>query len=310
MDYIHGHWWTQALAAAIEIGLIDALLERPLSFDELTHVTKADPSLLRPFLSALAGSELVTVRGDLILLTEAGRELGPAQPARSLALLNARAYARRALLLPEILLGHQPSMSLWDELVSDGLSGDFFSTMENNTAPISRDLVVALRIPAASVVVDLGAGSGALISAILSENPDAKCVAVERPEYAALLQDRFSGYADRVDVAAMDFRREVPVGDVYILKSVLHNWSDSACRSIFRSIRRANPDAQVMIIERMDSVAEEIASVGAITMISLFGSPERTFGDLEMLLASAGFTEVEVTELDPHLMLRVLRVRG
>ena len=47
------------------------------------------------------------------------------------------------------------------------------------------------------------------------------------------------GLSQRCRYLGGDMFREVPPADVYVLKSVLHNWSDDECVRILTNLRRA-----------------------------------------------------------------------
>ena len=78
----------------------------------------------------------------------------------------------------------------------------------------------------------------------------------------------------------LDFFTEVPGGgDIYILKAILHDWSDEQCVAILRNCRRAMAsDARLLVIE--DVVASGTEAVYTKTldvlMMGLVLGRERT----------------------------------
>jgi SAM-dependent methyltransferase len=101
-----------------------------------------------------------------------------------------------------------------------------------------------------------------------------------------------AGLAARSVCIAGDFFERVPAGgDVYLLKSVLHNWRDDDALRILRACRRAlPPDARLLIAERViaPGVAGTEAALFDINMMVTVGGQERSEAEYAALLAAAG----------------------
>ena len=109
-----------------------------------------------------------------------------------------------------------------------------------------------------------------------------------------------AGLTERATFIPGDFFGTIPGGnDLYLLKSVIHNWNDSAAASILRGCRRAmTDDARIIVIERVipaGNVASE-ATLFDINMLVVLGSQERTEQEYRALLHAAGF---ELTRVVP-----------
>ena len=90
-------------------------------------------------------------------------------------------------------------------------------------------------------VVDVGGGAGTLLAEVLRQRPEIGGVLLERPgmlEHArGYLAEQ--GVADRCELVEGDFFASVPAGgDVYVLKSVLHDWDDERCVAILQQLPR------------------------------------------------------------------------
>ena len=64
MDLISGAWTAQAITAAAELGVADALAKAPLSIDELATAVDADPDALGRLLRALISRGIFRQRRD------------------------------------------------------------------------------------------------------------------------------------------------------------------------------------------------------------------------------------------------------
>ena len=100
-----------------------------------------------------------------------------------------------------------------------------------------------------------GGGQGALLTAILQAHPTARGVLFDRPETVAQAAELLKRAAveDRCGLVGGSFFERVPEdGDLYILKSVIHDWEDEQAVAILRNVRRAISAAgKLLLIERV-----------------------------------------------------------
>jgi hypothetical protein len=100
------------------------------------------------------------------------------------------------------------------------------------------------------------------------------------------------GLAHRLTARAGDFLEEVPAGgDLYILKSIVHDWDDAHSTTILRNVQRAaKPGARVLIIEMVlpERVSPSPVFLMDLNMLVMLDGRERTQKEFEALLASAG----------------------
>ena len=95
--------------------------------------------------------------------------------------------------------------------------------------------------------------------------------------------NRTSVHADRLTAKG---------GDVYVLKSVLHNYGDREASALLRSCRRAmGADARLVIAERVlpERAGTSAGALFDINMLAVTGGRERSLADYAALLAEAGF---------------------
>jgi hypothetical protein len=95
-----------------------------------------------------------------------------------------------------------------------------------------------------------------------------------------------------VRAVAGDFFDEAPAGaDLYVMKSVLHNWDDADAERILTTCRAAMaPDARLLVIERVvpDGNAPAEAKLFDINMLVVAGGCERTELEYRRLFDAAG----------------------
>lgn len=91
----------------------------------------------------------------------------------------------------------------------------------------------------ATTVVDIGGGHGSTCADIAQHNPSTRCIVQDLPEVVAEGRNLIpSALANRITFKAHDFFTEQPVkdADVYFLRWVLHDWSDSKAMTILRNL--------------------------------------------------------------------------
>jgi hypothetical protein len=145
-----------------------------------------------------------------------------------------------------------------------------------------------------SVVVDIGGGHGALMTAILQATPRASGIVFDRAVVVEGASQAIAGagLAERCECIAGDFFESVPPGgDVYLLASVIHDWDDDRSVSILRTCRRAmGPASRVLLIEMVipPGDAPSYSKLLDLEMLVLAGGRERTEAEYRKLLATAG----------------------
>jgi hypothetical protein len=96
-------------------------------------------------------------------------------------------------------------------------------------------------------------------------------------------------FAERCRYMAGDMFREVPAAEAYLLKNILHDWSDEECVSILASVRRAAVEgARLFAIEHVVSGPEEphFSKLFDIHMMCALTGRERTAEEHAELLAA------------------------
>jgi SAM-dependent methyltransferase len=161
-------------------------------------------------------------------------------------------------------------------------------------------------------VVDAGGGHGVLLAAILKANPNAKGILFELPHVADGARKNLAalGLSERCDVVAGDFFESVPAGaDVYILKSVIHDWNHEQSVTILQNCRRAmRPSGRLLLVElvlpsRVDqSLRNQIGTGSDINMLVNAGGRERTDSDFAELFAAARFKLTRIVPVEGSLV--------
>jgi hypothetical protein len=134
------------------------------------------------------------------------------------------------------------------------------------------------------------------------------------PKSVAYAGDVINSYSlgDRMRAEGGDFFKKVPAGgDLYIMKSILHDWDDDASLKILGNVRDAMGEGSRLLV--IDSVLDEgnRPSFGKMTDILMMisaGGKERTRTEWDTLLGRAGFRIRKVhATVSPHSIIEADR---
>ena len=180
----------------------------------------------------------------------------------------------------------------------------FDANMKAMTAQESGALVAAYDFSATRVLVDIGAGHGALATAILQAYPQARAILFDRPAVVEGARARLeaAGLASRCEFVGGSFFESIPGGgDTYILKDIIHDWDDERSVAILRNCLNAmETSARLLIVERVIPGGNEPAEgkMIDISMLVMTGGRERTQAEYRSLLSAAGLKFARYIQTD------------
>lgn len=305
LGLLAGKWVAQAVSAAAQLGVSDALLERPLALEPLAERIGCDAASLERLLAVLVGEALYTLDDQArYALLPAGRALtgtgdglrelaafvgSPAQWAPWSALPDCVRHGRSAYEsthgepLYAYLERHPEDARLYDEGI------------DRFTLDIARAVAERPELEQMTRVVDVGGGLGSLLGAVLERWPHLSGALVDIEHVVTRARARWGPrYEGRLELVAGDFFGSLPGGaDLYVLKHVIHNWDDAHARRILRSCRAAmSEQAQLWLVEGVlhPGDGRSLQRMMDLEMMVLFGRGRaRTKQELRELLASTGF---------------------
>ena len=104
-------------------------------------------------------------------------------------------------------------------------------------------------------VVDVGGGLGHVSRALVEHSPSVKCIVEDSPDVIMQGQEGLpADLRERISFQAHDFFQEQPIkgADVYLLRLVLHDWSDKYSKMIVKALIPAlKPGAKIVINDRV-----------------------------------------------------------
>ncbi len=319
LGLINGFRISQALHVAAVLRLSDHLAEGPRTVADLAAVTGADPGSLHRLLRALATAGVYAEAPDgRFASTAVGDELRTGAEgigdwvvfAGGTLMWQAWGALGHSVRTGENAFAHVHGESVWELRARKPDAGATFdAAMAALSRPVAEAVLEAYDFGALTTVADIGGGNGALLAALLRRHPHLRGHLLDQPHVVAAAPALLAaaGVADRCEIHPGDMFAAVPPGaDAYVLKSILHDWTDEDALAIARVCRAAmRPDSVMLVLERVLTgppypPADLPAAFSDLNMLVGPGGQERTRDEYETLLRAAGLrlTRVVPTTTD------------
>ncbi len=320
---IVGHSVTIAISAIAELGIADHLAAGPRTAAELARLSGTSEDFLRRVLRYLSSEGVFEERAaDLFALTERGYWLRSdvAGSLRPRAVFiggdvswtswgHLTACLRRGISGTEVAFGQ----GLFDYLRDHPEAATRFNTfMADQTAASVSAVLKAYDFSDVSDLVDIGGGRGALVAGLLQAYAGLRGILFDQPSVVAQAQPLLerAGIAERCRIVGGDFFAEMPAGaDLYVMKFVLHDWSDDDCLRILANCREAMAEnGRLLIVEHilpLEPGPHPARFMDINMLVMAQGGRERSETEFQRLLEGSGFalygltpTEIGFSVLD------------
>jgi ubiquinone/menaquinone biosynthesis C-methylase UbiE len=308
LELINGSWIAQACYVTARLGIAELLATGPRTAEQLAATSGAHAPALQRLLGALGSVDICRQHADgTFEMTRMGALLRPDVPCSMHAWAlqwGGEAWQVWANLLHSVQTGQSARSLLtggtgFGHLERDPAAAKIFNqAMVDLTRLAAADIAQAYEF-AGLRVMDVGGGYGELLARILETYPTAQGVLFDMPHAISRAREHLAGRGldSRCEFVAGDFFASVPSGaDVYLLKTVIHDWPDDKARDILRTCRSAmTPGSRLLVVERlMPERLEPSAENRALARVDLhmlvaLGAQERTLAQMQALLADASF---------------------
>jgi SAM-dependent methyltransferase len=312
--------WTAQVISAVTCLRVPELLAKhgSLTARQLTetHGVDARPEFLERALRVCASVGILTEAADgRFGPTPLSAVLTPESPdsVRAFVELIGGRWWKLMGALPEALrtgqnqtkaqTGREP----WES--SDANRQEQFGRAMKSRVQDTRGVLEHYDFSRAHTVVDVGGGFGHLALAILQRHPRVKAIVLDLPDVVALAQRHAMAedpaVLERLTFVGGDMFADVPNGDVYVLKTVIHDWDDARCVQVLRNCRvRLPADGRVLCVDKVLPPLGDTSAAGAklldmLMMVSLPGK-ERTEAEWRAIFEQAGLRLVAITAINPR----------
>jgi hypothetical protein len=299
-------WVAQGIAAAVQLGVADALADGPLRPEELARRVDANPDTLNRLMRALVSEGIFRRTRDgryaLNALADPLRTDAPVSIAGMARFVGSPEHREHwsqlgeAVRTGEAVIPKMRGMETFDYLNSHPELGAIFNDAMTSVSELAiAPVVAAFDFTPFATIADVGGGHGRLLSAILDAAPGARGILYDLPqvvEGAPKLLAKY-GTADRVEIVPGSFFDSAPAGaDLYILKNIIHDWPDEQAVTILRNVRAAaTPGATLLLVEAVipDHDRQFLAKWIDMEMLIGVAARERTEDEYRKLYQEAGF---------------------
>jgi len=310
LDIIFGRWRSQILYAGVKLGIFDCVTSVPKNATYIANELKLDYALTYRLLRALASLGLlrqelnhdfsITAQGELL------RKDHP-QTLRGIILLeeSPEHYAIWKHLPDMIIDGKQDAFireygqKIFEYADRNPQYAEVFNQAMNSYSRIQTAFVSealdGYDFSNIHHICDVGGGQGHLLCNLLSKYPHLKGSILELGSVTRnkdLLWASKMGLDERCTYLIGDMFNEVPPADAYIMKMILHDWSDDECVKILSNIHRSSPnEGKVFIVEHLIPVPEipHFSKFFDIHMMCIASGRERTIEEYTILLERSGW---------------------
>jgi hypothetical protein len=312
LDEIVGYMYAAALRAAAATNLADHLRDGPRSVDELATLTgfaasgihrvlrllatkgvftEQDPGRfgLTPPAAALCTSSPISVRAAVLMMTEPAMWRSAGEVVESTR--DARPSFDRVFGMPFFdYYARDPDAVAG---FHDGMAA--YSDVEN------RPVAAACAIPDDATVVDVGGGHGGFLLEVLRANPSTRGILFDQAH--VLAGNRLSSapdLADRWQQVAGNFLENIPPGDVFLVKRIMHDWEDATCVQILRNCRAAmRPGGRILVLDAVLPAGDVFHQAKALDLLMMTVLPghERTEEQFRELFRAADLTVESITHV-------------
>lgn len=314
MEMVMNAWVAQAITAAAQLGIADALAAGPLTADQLAAAVDADAAAVGRLMRALISRGIFRqCRDGRYALTAL------AQPLRTDAEISLNGWiryagsselrARWSDLSDGIRAGHcvaeeMRGRHLFDYLAANPDLHEVFNEAMTGVSETSiAPLLAAYDFSRYPVIADVGGGHGRFLAAILSAAPATRGVLFDLPDVVAGAPGELAehGVAERVRIVEGSFFDDPIPGDcdAYVVKNVLHDWPDADALRILSNMRAAMPAGRHLLLIELLIPPHNRESPGKWLDLDMFlstGTRLRTVAEYESMLVRAGFRLRRVVE--------------
>jgi hypothetical protein len=312
LDEIVGYMYAAALRAAAAINLADHVRNGARTVEELAELTGYAASGIHRVLRLLATRGVFSEQEPgLFRLTPPAAALcttSPVSVRAAVLMMTEPAMWRSAGEVVESMRDATPSfdrvfgMSLFDYYARNpAATAGFHDGMAAYSGVENEPVAAACDIPPGATVVDVGGGQGGLLLEVLRNNPSARGVLFDQAH--VLADNRLAPaaeVADRWQPVAGDFLEEIPSGDVFLLKRVMHDWDDPTCVRILRNCRAAVRDGgRILVFDAVLPAGDVPHQAKALDLLMMTVLPghERTEEQFRQLFQAADLRLESITHV-------------
>ncbi|ODT62762.1 hypothetical protein ABS71_15275 [bacterium SCN 62-11] len=319
-----GHWAAMTISVAVRLGFFEGLEQGPVSSVSLSAGYHPE-SVERLLRGCVALGALHEVEAGVFGLTEMGQLLVSSHPRSlrdAMVMMTDPGHWHSWYQLEHTVTTGQPAYqkalgvsNVFDYFASQPEEAERFNrSMASMTRAFVQQLKAAYDISRFALIADIGGGHGQFLGALLQGASGSRGLLFDLETVLAGADQELSalGVSERVEKVAGSFFESIPAGaDLYLLKHILHDWTDEQCAQILGHVSTAmKPGSTLLIAEMLLAEPPQIspAAMMDLNMMVMTGGRERTAAQYEKLLQGAGLQIRRILALEgPYQLLEAQR---
>lgn len=323
VSMVDGFLVSRGLYVVAELNIAEALLDGPATATVLAEKLDLNADALHRLLRMLAGHGVFTYNNDgSFELNDISRLMTKSHPQTLHGFLlhedpaRWQAYGNMAYSLKtgKPTFNHLFGKNYFEYIAQDKKRSEQFDQgMATFSEEENKQIAQAVGFTSSGHIIDIGGGVGGLLKEIVQHNANLHATLYELPHLESMarqyLQKHFLNNQISVTIGSF-FDSIVHGGDVYILKRILHDWSDQECIQILTNCRNAmHNSAKLLVFDCIvpEDTSYDISKDIDIIMMVVFGGKERTKKEFAALFDAAGLKLSKATPVK-GTMLSVLEV--
>jgi hypothetical protein len=308
-----GYMASAALQTVLKLGIADHMSAAPTSVANLARKASVNEDALYRVMRALASLGIFDeVSPRRFALTLAGRMLQKTDSSfynMGLWITSPFHFRVYANMLHAVTTGQPgvekvtgiPIFEYFAQPENRELSEIFNNAMSGFSAQAGPAALEAYDFSGIGTLVDVAGGHGMLLTSILQKYREMRGILFDLPHViaGATAVIEAAGVKDRCATMSGDFFKDVPDGDAYLMKHILHDWNDERAAQILRNIRRhlaGKSPGRVILLEAVLQPGNQ-ADLGKmidLEMLMMPGGKERSEAEFAALFKSTGFALTRV----------------
>ncbi len=302
-----GYMASICLYVAARAGIADMLKSGPKHVDELALESAMQSDALYRLLRALASVGIFAETASRTFgLTPSAEILRSDAPGslRAMAIwlsdpLHLRVFSElpHSIRTGETTLEHVFGKPAFEYLASNAAEGEVFNKAMTSFSGMTVPAILeAYDFSSIQTLVDVGGGQGYMLCSILRKYPEMRGILFEMEAVGSGARARIEaeGLGSRCQIVYGDFFSGIPAGgDAYIMKHILHDWTNEKAAAILKNCRKAlesKPNGKVLVVDAVVAPGNEphLAKFVDLEMLAFAGGRERSAEEFGGLFAAAG----------------------
>ncbi|MCC7453529.1 MAG: hypothetical protein IT222_05135 [Crocinitomix sp.] len=297
------HWAYLALSTACELDLFDYIKNGTSKIRDLNKVLKTNGKGLLHLIEFLIDKNYLIQNNNELELSSKSEVLTENHPESlkyacilwSQWHLDAFKNLKKSILSGTSYFEKYEHSSYFEMIKNDKKEFKIYHrAMDEYARDDYRNIASKLDLNAYNSFIDIGGGSGKLLSYLQQAEPLKSYFLFESPEVLELFNDQ------SVNKCSGDFFKEIPkVAEVAILSRVIHDWNDELASTILKNVFNSLPTkGRLIVIENCQDLTKTKHHLLSLNMLVMCNSHERTSTNYINLIESNGFNYDSISQLN------------